>query len=582
MADPAAVVVTVDADRRPHLAGRPLVLGTMEDLLDRLDELLPADDVLTAVTPNTDFTVLMRTDDRMARAVRDADLLLADGAPLVWLARMLGARDLHRLTGADLMPAACRRAAARGWRVVLTGGADGVAELAAERLRASTGADVVAVPFPLLHGTDDPAGRQVVDTLRDLRPDLVFVCLGAPKQETWVAQWADELPPAVYVGAGAAVDFAAGLRSRAPRPMQSIGAEWVFRLAQEPRRLARRYLLRGPVFLAVGARSVRAAARRRTPAGSAAASYRPRVRRAPLPVDVAVVIPTHDRDHQLDEAVASVLAQTLAPREVLVCDDRGAASTRALVEAWTRRTDGLVRYVDTSGPGAGTAGASRNAGAVLTSSPYLAFLDDDDLWQPDHLERLHLSLSRDDADFAVAWTAADDPTFVFARMTSGLRVRDVVSRNPGFVGSNFLVRTDVFRSVGGFDPALRVANDQDLLVRLLQQGARYCVVPRVTVRNRIHAGAQLTDKTERRALGVLAYRTKHADLLGTHDRVVLGTILAGIRRVSAPSPSARVGWTGLTAVGRAALLVSRPRRVSGRRPAPRPRSAPPVLVGADA
>lgn len=572
MAETPDVVVTVDHTRRAHLAGRPLVTGTMADLLDHLEQRLPASTTLTAVTPNTDFTVLMQTDARMARAVHDADLLLADGAPLVWLARVLGARDLHRLTGADLLPETCARAARTGWRVVLTGGREGVAQLAADHLREQTGADVVALPFPLLDGPEDPAGRAVVEALRDARPDIVFVCLGAPKQEAWVEHWRAELPPALYVGAGAAVDFAAGLLSRAPRPVQALGAEWLYRLAQEPGRLARRYLLRGPLFLGVVARSVVRAARGRpvARADGRASAYRPRERREPLPARVSVVIPTHDRDAQVEDAIASVLAQTVPVHEVLVCDDRGAATTRAVVDAWTARTDGLVRYVDSSGPGAGTAGASRNVGAALATGPLLAFLDDDDTWLPEHLERLHLSLSRDDADFAVAWTAADDPTFVFARMTSGLRVPDVVSRNPGFVGSNFLVRADTFRAVRGFDPVLRVANDQDLLVRLLRCGARYVVVPRVTVRNRIHTGGQLTDKTERRAQGVLAYRRKHRDLLGLRDHVVLGTILAGIRRVSAPRPLERVAWTAATAAGRAALLVSRPRRASGRRPLPPP------------
>ncbi len=586
MADPTAVVVTVDRARRAHLAGRPLVVGTMPELLDLLEGLLPTHELLTAVTPNTDFTVLMGSDDRMADAVQEADLLLADGAPLVWLARLLGARGLHRLTGADLLPDTCARAARTGWRVVLTGGRDGVAELAAQHLREQTGADVLALPFPLLDGPDDPAGRSVVDALREVQPDIVFVCLGAPKQEAWVSRWRAELPPAVYVGAGAAVDFAAGLRTRAPRPMQTLGGEWLYRLAQEPRRLARRYLLRGPLFLTVVGRSLLRATRGRpSPATDhGAASYRPRERRDPLAAHIAVVIPTHDRDEQVEDAIASVLAQTLAPAEVLVCDDRGSATTRAVVEAWTARTTGLVRYVDTSGPGAGTAGASRNEGAARSVSPLLAFLDDDDVWQPDHLERLHLSMARDDADFAVAWTASDDASFVFARMTSGLRAADVVSRNPGFVGSNFLIRADTFAVVHGFDPALRVANDQDLLVRLLRAGARYCVVPRVTVLNRIHAGDQLTDKTERRAQGVLAYRRKHLDLLELRDRVVLATIVAGIRRVSAPGAADRLRWTALTAAGRLALLVSRPRRTSGRRRThgPAPLAPPQPVAPADA
>jgi glycosyltransferase involved in cell wall biosynthesis len=103
-----------------------------------------------------------------------------------------------------------------------------------------------------------------VARLRSLRPDIVFLCLGFPLQEAWWAHWRDRLPAAVYVGAGAAVDFAAGVRSRAPRAVQRLGMEWCWRLAQEPRRLAHRYLVRGPRFLVVAARSLRHGWRERT------------------------------------------------------------------------------------------------------------------------------------------------------------------------------------------------------------------------------------------------------------------------------------------------------------------------------
>ena len=276
--------------------------------------------------------------------------------------------------------------------------------------------------------------------------------------------------------------------------------------------------------------------------------------------DVSVVIPTHARDDLLTEAIASVVAQTLRPREVLVCDDTASPATRAVVEGWSARTDGLVRYVDSSATGRRTAGASRNVGAAEATGTLLAFLDDDDLWQPEHLERLAATLAERDVDFAVSWTQADDPTFVFARMTDGLALRDVVSRNPGFVGSNFLIRAAVLRAVGGFDPGLRVSNDQDLLVRLLQGGYTYAVLPEFTVRNRIHEGDQLTDKTEARARAVRAYYAKHASLMGWRDRVVIGTIVAGIRRVTSPGLPARLWYTGLTAAGKGVQLVTRPSR----------------------
>lgn len=114
-----------------------------------------------------------------------------------------------------------------------------------------------------LSDVDDPASLEVVEALASLEPDLVFVCLGSPKQDVWVSRWRAKLPPAVYIGAGAAVDFVAGTKRRAPRALQRLGLEWAFRLAQEPRRLARRYLVRGPAFAMVAVRSLIAARRSR-------------------------------------------------------------------------------------------------------------------------------------------------------------------------------------------------------------------------------------------------------------------------------------------------------------------------------
>lgn len=276
-------------------------------------------------------------------------------------------------------------------------------------------------------------------------------------------------------------------------------------------------------------------------------------------LDVSVVIPTHARDDLLPDAIRSAVSQTSAPREVLVCDDLGSASTRAVVEDWTARTDGRVRYVDSSGRGTATAGASRNVGAAQATGTHLAFLDDDDVWDPTHLERLLSLMTSRGVDFAVSWTRADDPTFHFARITEGLTVHDVVSRNPGFVGSNFVITMSTFRSVGGFDPDLRVSNDQDLLVRLLDAGHAYAVLPEFSVLNRIHTAGQLTDKTEKRVRGVKAYYAKHRHLMRWRDRVVIGTIIVGIRRVCAPRIAARVWYTGLTALGKGALFLTRPR-----------------------
>jgi len=245
------------------LAGRELFLGGAGELIDAIEALLPAREVHTVITPNVDQTLTLRTDEALGLAYDEATIRITDGFPLVVLGHRLGAHRLERLTGADLLPLAAQVAAERGWRIALTGGGPGVAAHAAAVLRDSTDADVVAVDFPRVSDVDDRASLEVVEALASLEPDLVFVCLGSPKQDVWVSRWRAKLPPAVYIGAGAAVDFVAGTKRRAPRALQRLGLEWAFRLAQEPRRLARRYLVRGPAFAMVAVRSLIAARRSR-------------------------------------------------------------------------------------------------------------------------------------------------------------------------------------------------------------------------------------------------------------------------------------------------------------------------------
>lgn len=272
---------------------------------------------------------------------------------------------------------------------------------------------------------------------------------------------------------------------------------------------------------------------------------------------VTCVVPTHGRDDLLDEAIASIAAQTYPVAELLVSDDLGSPATRATVEAWAHRVPFGVRYVDSSGTGWRSAGASRNAGAALAAADLVAFLDDDDTWEPEFLSAAISALEADASDFAVGWTAADAGARAYhmERMRPGLAARDVVARNPGFVGSNFVMRRAAFELLGGFDPELTVSNDQDLLVRALLHGLRYVVVPRVLVRNRIHEGAQLTDKTERRVRGIETYMSKHDALMSGPDRRYIRSQISSIRRVIGPTRTVRWRSTASLAAYRLAEVV---------------------------
>lgn len=250
------VIMAVHKSGTVTLAGRELFLGSQAELMAHIESLLPAQAVHTVITPNVDQTLNLVADVGLRRAYDEAEIRITDGFPLVKLGHLLGGARLQRHTGADLLPLVAAQARRCGWTIAVTGGEEHIARIAAETLRRRFDADVVAVPFPRISSVDDDGSRKVVDELVRLKPDLVFVCLGSPKQDVWVSHWRSELPPALYVGAGAAVDFVAGTKKRAPATVQRLGAEWIFRLAQEPRRLARRYLIRGPRFLYIAVRSV--------------------------------------------------------------------------------------------------------------------------------------------------------------------------------------------------------------------------------------------------------------------------------------------------------------------------------------
>ena len=232
---------------------------TRAQALDQIERLVAAGDGGAVFTPNVDHVVLAGEDAAFRAAYSRASLSLADGMPLVWSSRLLGAALPERVAGSDLVLPLLERAAARGWRVFFLGGDPGVAAKARDRALAEVpGLDVAGVAAPVVRvGASGDERAAVLRPVIHARPALVLVALGAPKQEIWIDQERRALRPAVLVGVGASLDFLAGTVPRAPRWMARSGLEWLFRLGREPRRLWRRYLVRDPKFLAILARMTR-------------------------------------------------------------------------------------------------------------------------------------------------------------------------------------------------------------------------------------------------------------------------------------------------------------------------------------
>jgi exopolysaccharide biosynthesis WecB/TagA/CpsF family protein len=194
------------------------------------------------VTPNTDHAVLFQRRTDLQAAYRDASLVLADGAPLVWAAHLLGQPLPERVAGSDLVPRLFD-AAASSLRVYLLGAEPGVAKKAAlEMTGRYPGVRIVGTDSPPVGFENDAAeNNRVLAAVAAAKPDLVIVGLGAPKQEVWVHRHRDQLKAKVVICAGATIDFLAGHRRRSPIWMRRCGLEWLYRLAAEPRRLAGRY-----------------------------------------------------------------------------------------------------------------------------------------------------------------------------------------------------------------------------------------------------------------------------------------------------------------------------------------------------
>jgi N-acetylglucosaminyldiphosphoundecaprenol N-acetyl-beta-D-mannosaminyltransferase len=183
-------------------------------------------------------------------ALNGADWATPDGMPVVWALRALGAKSVGRVYGPDLMLALTELSAQRGYAQFYLGGGEGVAERLAMTLQARFRnlrvAGHACPPFRPLNDAEEDA---LVQALNASGAQIVWVGLGSPKQDLWMQRFRPRLAAPLLVGVGAAFDFFTGGQKQAPRWMQRSGLEWAFRLAHEPRRLWRRYLIYNPKFL---------------------------------------------------------------------------------------------------------------------------------------------------------------------------------------------------------------------------------------------------------------------------------------------------------------------------------------------
>ena len=222
--------------------GLPLAAMTRPEAAEAVMRLIEAGRPSFFITANTHYAMLTAERPELRGLNGRAAFLLADGAPLVWASRRGPTPIPERVAGSDLVYDLCERAAGLGRRVYLLGGAEGVADEAARRLRSLYPALIVAGTASPAPGSLSGEGcRRLIAEVRQARPDLLMVALGQPKGELWLDRHLDELGVPVSVQVGATLDFVAGRVRRAPKPIQDVGMEWAYRIYTDPARLGPRY-----------------------------------------------------------------------------------------------------------------------------------------------------------------------------------------------------------------------------------------------------------------------------------------------------------------------------------------------------
>ena len=237
--------------RSERLLGVPLALVDYDRTLDWIDDAVATRRRGYICVAAVHTVMACREDPALRAAVEGASFTVPDGQPLVWALNALGHELRGRVYGPELMDRACARAAAAGHRLYLYGGRNhgALAELARTLRLRHPGLRIVGGHCPPFRPLTAPEEDAVAGEIDRSGADVVWVGIGVPKQEKWMAEMRHRLDAPVLVGVGAAFDFHAGLVPQAPEALQRLGLEWVFRLAHEPRRLWRRYLRYNPRFV---------------------------------------------------------------------------------------------------------------------------------------------------------------------------------------------------------------------------------------------------------------------------------------------------------------------------------------------
>ncbi len=237
--------------RTRSILGVPVAITDYEQTIDVMEELVASRLRGYVCAAPVHAVIVAQDDPEMLGALRGATLVVPDGMPLVWAANLLGEDLRDRVYGPELMSRYSHRCAERGHRVWLYGGRDqgSLAQLALSMRHRHPGIRIVGGYSPPFRALTPEEEDDLTQQINDAKPDVLWVGIGVPKQEKWMGRMRERLEVPVMCGVGAAFDFHAGRVPMAPRWMQQRGLEWLYRAAQEPRRLLPRYLNTNPRFV---------------------------------------------------------------------------------------------------------------------------------------------------------------------------------------------------------------------------------------------------------------------------------------------------------------------------------------------
>lgn len=217
----------------------------MEETISAIEAMIAGDKKSYVVAINVDVVMKIENDGYLKKVVDNADMVLVDGKPLIWISKIHSKPVKAKISGSDLVPLLCEVAAEKGYKMFILGGADGIAKRAAKRLQHRLPDIQIVGTYAPPYGfeNDEAELKKINDMISSAHPDILITCFGCPKQEKWIYDNIDKYDAKVSICAGATVDFLAGNVKRAPRWMSEHGLEWFYRFLQEPKRMFKRYFI---------------------------------------------------------------------------------------------------------------------------------------------------------------------------------------------------------------------------------------------------------------------------------------------------------------------------------------------------